>query len=162
MRSTHSQSHPLQFSVLNRTLPDEPPTVVGICEQDDPDEGFLVTIEAAGSGGVHGFHLTEPEVQILGRVIQQRFGEQDPLTGQFFHVFKDARVDKQGRVTGVVQPGHYLVAFLGSDGHRSGSEIVKFTDVIDEDWVFYDDEDLWRSIGEAKIGEPRAVRPLDA
>ncbi len=71
MRTTNAQSHPLRFSVLSRTLPDEP-TVVGVCEQDDPDDGFLVTVERPGGNpGIYGFHLTEPELQILGRVIQR-------------------------------------------------------------------------------------------
>ena len=106
MRTTNAQSHPLQFSVLDRTRPGEEPAVVGIHEQDDPNDGFLVMLTNAS--GRCSVTLTEPELQTLGRLIQQRFGAQDPLIGQFFHTYEDEGITRQGHVGGVVQPGHYV------------------------------------------------------
>jgi hypothetical protein len=154
MRTTNAQSHPLRFSVI------EEHAVVGICEQDDPADGFLVTVEPSDTAGVFGLHLTEPELQTLGRAIQQRFGDQDPLVGKFAHICKDGKIEKQALVGGVVQPGYYLVTFFSwLDGEKNGSEIIKFTDMIDGEWVFYDDEERWRAV---TAKEPRPARPLHA
>lgn len=143
--------------MLNRTQPGDEPTVVGIHEQDDPNDGFLVML--TNEGGRCSVALTEPELQTLGRLIQQRFGDQDPLIGQFFHTHEDDGITRQGHVGGVIQPGHYVVTFFSwLNGEKNGTEIVKFTDMIDQGWVFHDDEEQWRSIGDEYMKRKRGER----
>lgn len=86
----------------------------------------------------------------------------DPLVGQFVHVLKDGKIEKQGRIGGSPQSGYYLITFFSwLTGEKNGSEIVKFTDMIDQEWVFYDDEEQWRSAGDRHAARQRADQRPD-
>jgi hypothetical protein len=149
LRTITAESNQLYFSVRIDNGPGKDPTLLSVAEEDDNSDGFpvAITFPTYGPNGTTlSVHLTEPELQTLGRVIQQRFGEVDPLVGQFVHILKDGKIEKQGHIGRSPEPGYYLVTFFSSlDGEKNGSEIMKFTDMIDEDWVFYDDEEQWRS-----------------
>jgi hypothetical protein len=96
--------------------------------------------------GRYGISLTEPELQTLGRLIQQRFGEQDPLVGQFFHsVAESGMPSKRGRL-------------VVADGEKNRSGIVRFTNMID--WVFYNDEEPWRSASVVDIAKSQKPDPI--